>query len=422
MIEILTDNWLDNFFKVVDEENVIKRRESHCIEFKSKFDWNIEKSRSGYCKSLAAFSNNKGGAIFFGVENRPHKIIGINNFETIDDADITNYINELFTPSIHFERKTYTFKGLHIGIIYAFKGNSRPIICNKDSSKTHSSDVYFRYGAKSTKIKAGDFLKLIEDVKEQESNKWMNLLENIGKVGVGNAHLLNTANGEILSENNTFLLDEKLLEQIKIVDRYSIQEEGQPAVRIIGQIPELTKVIKRSISIYEEDIYKSYLKDEKELLPKELLKFICQKNTSYYPFYYLLIRMKLSKKESIYLLSDIKIRGRVRIELIGRLKKDTKSIHYIKRYTLSETSTYGSSRRTILQKIQDKESIEMKNQEDAKLILESVFSLEKGEFEPQYAKDILYRIFEQFYPFTKSTSNYLFRDAISFLDYLENSY
>ena len=137
MIEILTDKWLDNFFGAADTENVLKRRESHCIEFKSKFDWNIEKSRSGYSKTLAAFSNNKGGALFFGVENQPHTIKGIDNFDKVDDADITNYINELFTPAIQFERKTYTFKGMDIGILYSFKSTNRPIICNKDSSKTH---------------------------------------------------------------------------------------------------------------------------------------------------------------------------------------------------------------------------------------------------------------------------------------------
>ncbi|XCF04827.1 ATP-binding protein [Tamlana crocina] len=126
MTEILTDNWLKDFFGNADEDNVIKRRESHYIEFKSKFDWTSEKARSNYSKSLCAFSNNKGGALIFGVENKPHKITGIENFEDIDDADITNYLNELFTPSINFERKTFEFRNMKIGILYAFKNKNRP--------------------------------------------------------------------------------------------------------------------------------------------------------------------------------------------------------------------------------------------------------------------------------------------------------
>jgi len=161
MTDILTDEWLDDFFKIADNDNIIKRRESNCIEFKSVFEWQNESSRANYCKSLAAFSNNNGGAIFFGIENTPHRIKGITNFEEIDDADITNYINEIFTPSINFERKIYEFRGMTIGIFYAFKSKSRPIICSKDSSKTNSSDIYFRYSAKSTKIKAGDLIKLL---------------------------------------------------------------------------------------------------------------------------------------------------------------------------------------------------------------------------------------------------------------------
>ncbi|SDW88480.1 ATP-binding protein [Flavobacterium degerlachei] len=211
MTEILTDEWLNEFFAVADVDNIIKRRESYCIEFKSNFDWQTESSRATYCKSLAAFANNNGGALFFGIENKPHKIIGISNFEDIDDADITNYINEVFTPHIQFERRTFEYKSLTIGILYSVKSKARPIICTKDTSKTNSSDIYFRYSAKSTKIKAGDLIKLIQDVKDDESNKWLKLLGNIGKIGIENTHLLNSQNGEIISDNNTFLLDEELL-------------------------------------------------------------------------------------------------------------------------------------------------------------------------------------------------------------------
>lgn len=421
MTEIITDDWLENFFQVADENNVLKRRESHFIEFKGNFDWSAEKSRSNYCKSLCAFSNNKGGALIFGVKDNPHKIVGIENFEKIDDADITNYINELFTPSINFERREFEFRGMTIGVLYAFKNKNRPIICNKDSSKTSSSDIYYRYGAKSSKIKAGDLIKLVEEIKREESERWMKLLENIGEIGIENSHLLNARSGEIISENNTFLLDESLLSQIKIIDKYSIQKDGEPAVRIIGEIPELARVIKTNVNIYEEDIYKSYLTNASAVTNKDLLKFICQMNTSYYPFYFLLRRLQFDDDESIKFLDDIKIRGSIRISLIERIKKDKKSIDYKNRFTLSSKSLYGNQRKEILDKFTKSIEINLNTEDHAKRILETVFSLMDKDFDLSFVKKVLYQVFEELYPFQKGSINYLFRDAITYLDYLENN-
>lgn len=419
MINILTDEWLDDFFAVADEDNIIRRRESHCIEFKSVFDWQNESSRSNYCKSLAAFSNNNGGALFFGIENKPHKIVGINNFEDIDDADITNYINEVFTPFVQFERRTYEFKGLTIGVLYSSKNKSRPIICTKDSSKTNSSDIYFRYSAKSTKIKAGDLIKLIQEVKEEESNKWLKLLDNIGRIGIENTHLLNSQSGEIISDNNTFLLDEDLLKQIKIIDKYSIQEDGQPAVRIIGQIPELARVIKKSTVMYEEDLFKEFLLNKHDYRAEELLKFACQRNTSSYPFYFLLKRMSFNLEQGAKFIENTKIAGTIRKSYIQRILNDVKQIKNKNKFSLSLKSKNGPLRELFLKNLQNKMPFEIENEENAKRILEAVFSLENGQYDTTYVKSKLHDIFDSYYPFDKENGNYLFRDAITYLDFLE---
>lgn len=367
----------------------------------------------------SCFSNNNGGALFFGIENKPHKIVGINNFEDIDDADITNYINEIFTPFVQFERRTYEFKGLTIGILYSSKNKSRPIICTKDSSKTNSSDIYFRYSAKSTKIKAGDLIKLIQEVKEEESNKWLKLLDNIGRIGIENTHLLNSQSGEIISDNNTFLLDEDLLKQIKIIDKYSIQEDGQPAVRIIGQIPELARVIKKSTVMYEEDLFKEFLLNKHDYRAEELLKFACQRNTSSYPFYFLLKRMSFNLEQGVKFIEKTKIAGTIRKSYIQRILNDVKQIKNKNKFSLSLKSKNGPLRELFLKNLQNKIPFEIGNEENAKRILEAVFSLENGQYDTTNVKSKLHDIFDTYYPFDKGNGNYLFRDAITYLDYLE---
>ena len=49
-------------------------RENSRLEYKRTFNWN---SRANYAKTMAAFANNDGGFIFFGVEDSPHDVVGV---------------------------------------------------------------------------------------------------------------------------------------------------------------------------------------------------------------------------------------------------------------------------------------------------------------------------------------------------------
>lgn len=420
MIEILTDNWLNEFFKIADGNDIIKRRETYCIEFKAIFDWKSEKSKSNYAKSLAAFSNNKGGAIFFGVQNNPHKIIGINNYEEIDDADISNYLNELFSPTIRFDRRTFEFRGKTIGVLYSHKSDTRPNICCKDSSKTNSSDIYYRYGAKSSKIKSGDLILMMNEVRKEESQKWMNLFQNASKIGINNLNVLNSLSGEIIGNNNTFLLDEKLLQQLKIIDRYSVQEDGEPAIKIIGEIPELTRVIAKNLSIYEEDIYEVFLTNKYKFSPIEYLKAICHKNTAIYPIYGLIKQSGGTKQTIIDFLKNYKCRSIVKDDLISRIENDFKVASFKGKYTLRDSSKLGPLRKKYIESIENNDAIIFHSEEEGKLFLESTFSLERGNHDFDYVIAVFNKCFE-LYPFKKSNINYLFRDALTYFDYLGNN-
>ena len=57
----------------VDERGYLKQRESSTIEFKESFNFgNMPK----YSKTMAAFANNKGGYILFGIKDSPRELIG----------------------------------------------------------------------------------------------------------------------------------------------------------------------------------------------------------------------------------------------------------------------------------------------------------------------------------------------------------
>ena len=62
-------------------DGTLKSRESNTVEFKEAFNKN---STAKYGKTMAAYSNNRGGYIIFGVKDKPRNIIGLknDNFET----------------------------------------------------------------------------------------------------------------------------------------------------------------------------------------------------------------------------------------------------------------------------------------------------------------------------------------------------
>ena len=100
-------------------------RESSTLEFKESFNWN---SKDRYAKSMASFANNRGGYIIFGVTDNPKVLVGLknNNFESFDEARITEYLNNTFSPELNFEKSNVKIKGANIGIIYVYPSTKKP--------------------------------------------------------------------------------------------------------------------------------------------------------------------------------------------------------------------------------------------------------------------------------------------------------
>lgn len=66
----------------------LRSRENSRLEYKETFHWN---SKSSCAKAIAAFANNVGGFLVFGVKNSPHEIVGVNieRFDSLDPAIVT---------------------------------------------------------------------------------------------------------------------------------------------------------------------------------------------------------------------------------------------------------------------------------------------------------------------------------------------
>ena len=414
----ITEEWLNQFFSAVDENNILRRRESVSIEFKKVFHWHDKNFKSKLAKSIAAFANNKGGVIVFGVSNKPHKLVGIESFDNTDDAEITTFLNNHFTPAIEFERKIYSVNGITMGLLVIFEANHKPIICIKDSAHTFESDIYFRYGARSSKIRSGDLIYLLNEIKENESNKWLELLRKVSQFGISNVGILNTASGELVANNNTFILDEPLLDQIKFLNEYSIDQKGAPAVKIIGEVTELAKIIEKLKAIYDEDIFTAFLTEDLIADGIEYIRAICNLNTQYYPIYFFLMHDTQKLEDAYKLVHSLKSRSAIKQNILNRIKDDSHLKSKSKKYPFIETDL-GNRRKYYYSKIINRESVDISYEKEARIFFESIFNLKKGDYDIGFLKKELHNIYNKFYPFKKDNINYTFRWSLAFLDLIE---
>lgn len=163
----------------------ILTRESNTIEFKESFH-NIEK----YAKTMAAFANNKGGFIVFGIKDKPRKLVGLSNsnFEELDEATITQFLNSHFSPEIQFKKYVSEEKTKEIGVLEIEESKDKPIVCIKQHNNggISESDIYYRYNSRTEKIKYPELAKLFNAIKQNEQNKWQNLFKKIAKTDAEN--------------------------------------------------------------------------------------------------------------------------------------------------------------------------------------------------------------------------------------------
>ncbi|OUO46233.1 ATP-binding protein [Megasphaera sp. An286] len=235
-------------------DGTLKSRESNTVEFKESFNKN---STAKYAKTMAAYSNNRGGYIIFGVKDRPRKIIGLknDNFENMSQERFSEAINSLFVPSMDWSCGTFVidipsldnsahYKTLKIGWIYTVEADHKPVIAQKanDGEKINSGDVFYRYRARSEKIKFAEMSRIIEERIVKERNGLLKVFEVIRKSETANLGIVNYSNGRITTPYGIDIsFDRKLVTQVlkkaKFIKEGSFNEtDGIPVIKVTGNI------------------------------------------------------------------------------------------------------------------------------------------------------------------------------------------
>ena len=238
-------------------------REGQALEFKEQFNF---AGLADYFRDFAAFANNRGGYLIFGVKDKPRKLLGLSEkskeqFEKIDPEKITGYLLEIFSSDIRWGQALVKLQGMYFGVFRIHEAATKPVIARKDEGRDQiikNGDVYYRYGGRTQKILSAELESIINKRIELNNRHWLDLMAKIGRVGPHNAAILDTEKGLIeKADSRIFVLDEVLVKKLKFIkEGHFAEKEGAQTLKLIGDVVPVDKV--EVIKKVREHLTKAY--------------------------------------------------------------------------------------------------------------------------------------------------------------------
>lgn len=253
-----------------DSNLIVKCRERNDLEYKESFGGG---SYWKYAKTMAAFANNRGGYILFGIKDKPRQIKGVNSaFFDFNQEVLTDFLNSSYSPEIIWETGEVKYNDkISIGFIYVHESINKPVVSlkNDTANKINSGDVFYRYRARSERIKYPEMRAIIEDRIKKEREQILKLIETIRKSDTTNLGIVNYNNGHFSTPDGADVtVDKKLIMQVlkraKYIKSGSFDENGgRPVLKVTGNID-----LAEEIPVPNMDIDKQYPFIQKELAKK----------------------------------------------------------------------------------------------------------------------------------------------------------
>lgn len=249
----------------------LHHREGQELEFKEQFNL---AGLADYYRDFAAFANNKGGYLIFGVTDAPRMSIGLSDnalqqFEKIDPEKITGHLIDIFSGNISWEQIIISNNNKNFGVFKIESAMIKPIISKKDEGKDQiirNGEIYFRYGGRTQKIQFPELECIINKRIEYNNNQWLDLMSKIGKAGPSNAAIFDSEKSVIEKNNSKILVvDENLAKKLKFIKQGEfVEKKGAYTLKLVGDVVpiETIEVIKK----IKENLIKEYPLTSKELI------------------------------------------------------------------------------------------------------------------------------------------------------------
>ena len=336
-----------------DDPTRLASRENSRLEYKESFNW---ANRAKYGKTLAAFANALGGFIVFGVSDSPRCLVGVNdkNFDAIDSAEVSEYLNSAYAPELEWELLSIHFGGVRLGALCVASAKERPVVSLKDDSRAgiRESDIYYRYRARTQRIRYPELQRLLVERQERERESWLDHLSRVGRIGVENVGVLDLVDGELSGRGGRLLISRDLLEKVQFIREGRFAQSGQPGaptLRVVGDVEAVTpgslapvRTVARPLVIGQKEIVLTFLRQERPEAPAEYIRQACRETSQYMPIYHFARSAGLGIGELLELVSG---EPRRRNAIQSRLE----GARVTRVGTLKATTPQGIERREILE-------------------------------------------------------------------------
>lgn len=234
-------------------------RESQTLEFKEQYNF---AALADYFRDFAAFANNKGGLLVFGVTDTPRVAVGMSEksiaaFEKIDPEKITGFLLEMFSASISWEQALFEIGGKSFGVFKIAEATTKPIIARKDEGKDQvikNGEIYFRYGGRTQRVQSAELEAIINHRIEQTNRDWIEHVRAIGISGPRGAIVLKSEDQITRATGAPLVVEKQLAEKLKFIREGEFNEKkGAATLKVVGDVVpidtvEIEKVVKENLT------------------------------------------------------------------------------------------------------------------------------------------------------------------------------
>lgn len=218
----------------------VKARESSDLEFKLRLDLQCFKNS---IKTIAAFANQAGGCVVFGVRDRPRELVGIGN-QSLEEGVQSEQLVQGLSPIPETSFFDVDIHGYRLGVLQVFPLRKGPCIAIKDiaggegnANLLNKGVVYARRRGQTAPITGEEFSQILITRDERIRKEIFSFLSFGRDVGFDRAVVVDPRKNGENEVGMTYYLPQEAAKSLNVIDRARIVEkEGAPAYEILGNV------------------------------------------------------------------------------------------------------------------------------------------------------------------------------------------